>query len=110
MAFDTDFEEGQNIHVTYEPSILGGLQEAPKPVNDYTPRYEANLVRQKIDRQNNFGQAGETFRNFEDWEREELINNLGNDLAKCDTRIQEKMLEYFTQADENYGRLVREKI
>jgi catalase len=86
------------------------LEEAPKAGNDHTPRHEAHLVRQKIDRQNNFGQAGETFRNFEDWEREELINNLGNDLAKCDKRIQEKMLEYFTQADENYGRLVKERI
>ncbi|MCP2043858.1 catalase [Pontibacter sp. HSC-36F09] len=110
MAFDTDFAEGQNIHVNYEPSILGGLSEAPKPAKEYTPRYEANLVRQPIERANPFKQAGETFRNFEDWEREELINNLGNDLAKCDPRIQEKMLDHFTQADEDYGRLVRERI
>ncbi|WP_266203027.1 catalase [Pontibacter kalidii] len=110
MAFDTDFAEGQNIHVNYEPSILGGLEEAPKPEKEYMPRYEANLVRQHIDRTNHFGQAGETFRNFEDWERDELINNLGNDLAKCDPRIQEKMLSYFTQADEDYGRRVKESI
>jgi len=110
MAFDTDFAEGQNIHVNYEPSILGGLEEAPKPGKDYTPRYEANLVRQPIERANQFKQAGETYRNFEDWERDELINNLGNDLAKCDPRIQEKMLSYFTQADEDYGRRVKESI
>jgi catalase len=110
MAFDTDFAEGQNIHVNYEPSILGGLQQAEKPAKEYTPRYEANLVRQPIERPNPFGQAGETYRNFEDWERDELINNLGNDLAKCDTRIQDKMLEYFTQADKDYGRRVRESI
>ncbi|GAA4430322.1 catalase [Pontibacter saemangeumensis] len=110
MAFSTDFAEGQNIHVNYEPSILGGLREATKTGKEYTPRYEANLVRQKIDRPNPFGQAGETYRNFEDWERDELIMNLGNDLAKCDKRIQDKMLEYFTQADEDYGRRVRESI
>nr|WP_046314033.1 catalase [Pontibacter korlensis] len=110
MAFKTDFAEGQNIHVNYEPSILGGLEEAPKAGKDHTPRYEANLVRQHIDRTNHFGQAGETYRNFEDWERDELIMNLGNDLAKCDKRIQDKMLEYFTQADEDYGRRVRESI
>src|SRR5690606_19246492 len=91
MAYDTDFAQGQNIHVNYEPSILGGLQEAPKTGEDYMPRYEANLVRQKIDRQNNFGQAGETYRTFEDWERDELIHNLGNDLDKCDKSIQPKM-------------------
>lgn len=110
MAFDTDFAEGQSIHVNYEPSILGGLEEAPKPAKEYTPRYEANLVRQHIDRTNHFGQAGETYRNFEDWERDELIMNLGNDLAKCDKRIQDKMLSYFTEADENYGRRVKESI
>jgi catalase len=109
MAFDTDFAEGQNIHVNYEPSILGGLSEAPKS-NEHMPRYDANLVRQPIDRPNLFGQAGETFRNFEDWERDELISNLSNDLSHCDERIQEKMLEYFTQADPEYGRRVREGI
>ena len=110
MAFKTDFAEGQNIHVNYEPSILGGLKEAQKPGKDYTPRYEAKLVREHIDSTNPFQHAGETFRNFEDWERAELINNLSNDLAGCDLRIQDKMLEYFTQADEEYGRRVREGI
>ena len=110
MSFKTDFAPGQNKHVNYEPSILGGLQEAPKTGKDYTPRYEANLVRQAIDRTNPFGQAGETYRNFEDWERDELIMNLSNTLAGCDERIQKKMLEYFTQADEDYGRRVSEGI
>lgn len=110
MAFKTDFAEGQNPHVNYEPSVLGGLTEAQNAGEDYTPRYEANLVRQKIDRTNNFKQAGETYRNFEDWERDELIMNLSNTLAACDKRIQDKMVEYFTQADEAYGRRVAEGI
>ncbi|ARS36470.1 catalase [Pontibacter actiniarum] len=110
MAFKTDFAPGQNKHVNYEPSVLGGLSEAPKPGKDYMPRYEANLTRQHIDRTNHFGQAGDTYRNFEDWERDELINNLSNDLASCDKRIQDKMVEYFTQADEDYGRRVAEGI
>ena len=28
-----------------------------------------------IDRPNNYGQAGHTYRKFEDWERDELIKN-----------------------------------
>ncbi|RDV16050.1 catalase [Pontibacter diazotrophicus] len=110
MAYKTDFAEGQNKHVNYEPSVLGGLQEAPKPGKDYMPRYEASLMRQVIDRKNQFKQAGDTYRNFEDWERDELIMNLSNDLAACDKRIQDKMVEYFTQADEDYGRRVAEGI
>lgn len=110
MSFHTDFAAGQNKHVNYEPSVLGGLQEAQKAEKDYMPRYEANLVRQAIDRTNTFKQAGDTYRNFEDWERDELIMNLSNTLASCDKRIQDKMLEYFTQADEDYGRRVAEGI
>ncbi|GAA4466323.1 catalase KatX [Nibrella saemangeumensis] len=108
MSFRTDFAEGQNPHINYEPSFLGGLKEAPKPGKDYTPRYEASLVRQKIDRTNDFKQAGDTYRNFEDWERDDLINNLVNTLATCDKRIQDKMIEHFTLADEDYGRRVAE--
>ncbi|MFD1185363.1 catalase [Pontibacter rugosus] len=110
MSYKTDWAEGQNKHVNYEPSVLGGLAEAPKPGKDYMPRYEANLTRAAIDRTNPFKQAGETYRNFEDWERDELISNLSGDLASCDKRIQDKMVEHFTQADEDYGRRVKEGI
>ncbi|GGK85031.1 catalase [Rufibacter glacialis] len=108
MSFHSDFGEGQNPHVNYEPSTLGNIKEAPKTGKDYTPRYEANLVRQKIDRTNDFKQAGETYRNFQDWERDDLITNLVNTLATADKRIQDKMIEHFTLADEDYGRRVRE--
>ncbi len=63
-----------------------------------------------IDRPNNYGQAGETYRSFEDWERDELINNLSNALAVCDESIQSAMIEHFTQADKEYGRRVKEGI
>ncbi|WP_088008666.1 catalase [Indiicoccus explosivorum] len=104
-------EAGGNPHINYEPSVVGGLQEAdPGSNKEYQPEYNARLVRQPIDRTNNFGQAGETYRNFEDWERDELISNLGGALAICDKRIQEQMIENFTKADEDYGRRVKEAI
>jgi len=108
MSYKTDFASGQNKHINYEPSTLNNIKEAPKAGKDYTPRYEANLVRQKIDRTNDFKQAGDTYRNFEDWERDDLINNLVNTLATCDKRIQDKMIQNFTLADEDYGRRVAE--
>jgi catalase len=108
MAFHQDLVEGVNPHVNYEPSSLGGLKEAPKSGQDYEPLYNARLVRQKIDRTNDFKQAGETYRNFEDWERDELINNLVNTLANANPVIQQKMIENFTKADEDYGRRVAE--
>ena len=108
MSYKSDFAPGQNKHINYEPSTLNNVKEAPKTGKDYSPRYEANLVRQKIERTNDFKQAGETYRNFEDWEREDLINNLVNTLATCDKRIQDKMIEHFTLADADYGRRVAE--
>ncbi|WP_181307149.1 catalase [Rufibacter sp. XAAS-G3-1] len=108
MSFHSDFGNGQNPHVNYEPSTLGNIQEAPQVGKEYMPRYEANLVRQKIDRTNDFKQAGETYRNFEDWEKDDLITNLVNTLATADKRIQDKMIEHFTLADEDYGRRVAE--
>ncbi|MBE7173383.1 MAG: catalase [Williamsia sp.] len=108
MAYQVDAAQGQNPHVNYEPSTLNGLKEAPKAGKDYTPRYEANLVRQKIDRQNNFKQAGERYRAFEEWERNDLITNLVNTLKPVQKHIQEKMIELFTQCDADYGRRVAE--
>ncbi|KAA6440864.1 catalase [Dyadobacter flavalbus] len=104
MAYRQDIVEGLNPHVNYEPSTMGGLKEAPRNGREHTPMYQAALVREKISRQNNFQQAGETYRNFEDWERDDLINNLVNTLAPAKKHIQEKMIELFTQCDEDYGR------
>ncbi|WP_426450304.1 catalase [Paenibacillus sp. S-38] len=110
MQYKVDRAPGQNPHVNYEPSSLGGLKEAPKSGKEHEPRYDAKLVRQKIERTNDFGQAGETYRSFEDWERDELIANLGSALATCRADIQERMIGYFTQADADYGRRVAEAI
>ncbi|WP_207425596.1 catalase [Pedobacter sp. SYSU D00535] len=108
MSYRREIGAGQNPHINYEPSTTGGLQEAPKSGTEYTPHYNAKLVRQKIDRTNDFKQAGERYRSFEDWEREELINNLVQTLKPCDKRIQDKMVEMLTQCDEDYGRRVAE--
>src|SRR5690606_2966935 len=63
-----------------------------------------------IDRPNNYGQAGDTYRSLQDWERDELIKNLSDALSICDKRIQDAMIHHFTQADADYGRRVKEGI
>ncbi|TYP73947.1 catalase [Paenibacillus methanolicus] len=108
MEYKVDLAPGQNPHVNYEPSSLGGLKEAPKTGKDHEPHYNANLVRQRIERTNDFGQAGDTYRAFEDWERDELIENLVGALKVCKADIRERMIGYFTQADADYGRRVAE--
>ncbi len=108
MAYHQDIVEGTDPHVNYEPSNVGGLETAERPGKEYTPMYQARLVREKIERQNNFKQAGDTYRNFEAWERDELIFNLVDAISGCTRQIQDKMLDLFTQCDEDYGRRVRE--
>ncbi len=85
---------GQNPHVDYEPSTLGGLVEAKESGQEHQPHYNAKLVREKIERTNDFGQAGDTYRSFEEWEREELISNLAGALKVCSPQIQATMIEH----------------
>ncbi|MFB5190133.1 catalase [Alicyclobacillus fastidiosus] len=97
-----------NPHINYEPSSLGGLDEAVEGGREYTPYVSGHVVRETIDRTNDFQQAGERYRAFENWEREDLISNLVNALSTCSQVIQDKMVDHFTKADEEYGRRVAE--
>ncbi len=108
MEFTVDRAPGQNPHVNYEPSSLGGLQEAAPGGKPHEPMYNAKLVREKLSRTNDFGQAGDTYRKLEAWERDELIMNLVDALKVCQPHIQQKMIEYLTNADADYGRRVSE--
>ncbi len=108
MTYHVD--HSPNPHVNYEPSALGGLQEAPKVGKDHTPYVQGNLVRQKIERENNFQQAGETYRAFTAEQRDELISNLVDALKQCREDIQKRMVHHFTLADAEYGRRVAEGI
>jgi catalase len=110
MDFRTEFGKGQNPHVNYEPSLIGGLKEAKNPGKEHEPYVEGNVKREKISRENNFGQAGETYRRLNDWERHELISNLSDALANCRKEIQDRMIDMLTQCDEDYGKRIAEAI
>jgi catalase len=68
------------------------------------------LKEKVIPRENNFSQAGETYRRFNDWERDELVSNLADALSACRKEIQEKMVNLFTQCDADYGKRVAEEL
>ncbi|MBW4561308.1 MAG: catalase [Mojavia pulchra JT2-VF2] len=109
MTYRVDgIEAGENPHVNYEPSSLGGLKEAPKSGKDHTPYVQGPVIRQKISRTNDYQQAGERYRSFHDDERDDLILNLVTALNKCEPHIQERMLEHLMQCDAEYGTRVRE--
>lgn len=108
MRFEADVAPSQNPHINYEPSSLGGLTEAEHIGKEYTPKVEGNLVRESIERNDNTKQAGETFRGLDDWEKDDLLNNLIGDISQCKQVIQDKMIALAEEADETYGRRLRE--
>ena len=109
MTYEVNVAPGQNPHVNYEPSNLGGLHEAERSGTPYMPYFEGKLQRTKIERTNDFKQAGDVWRDlFNEEYRTELANNLGGALADCTEYNRQKLFSYFDQADVEYGRRVRE--
>jgi catalase len=106
MAYAVD-DTGENPHVNYEPSSLGGLQEAPTPT-PYEPMISGKLTRHTLSRTNDYQQAGERYRTMPAWEREDLLLNLITLLSQCERSIQERMVGHFRKCDEDYGQCVAE--
>ena len=102
MAYHVD-GHGANPHVNYEPSSLGGLRGADASYREYRPSVAGQAMKATIDRQNNYQQAGERYRAIAQWERDDLITNLVDNLRQCDKPIQERMVWHFLQCDQEYG-------
>ena len=107
MAYYVD-GAGENPHVNYEPSALGGLAEAPRSGADYEPEVSGKLMRAKIERTNDYAQAGDRFRTMPDWEREDLVFNMIDLLGQCERQVQERTVDQFARCDADYGRRVAE--
>ena len=108
MAYHVD-GGGENKHVNYEPSSMGGLEEAPKAAEEYHQWVEGHLGRYQTTMvSDDYKQAGQRYRTFEDWERDDLINNLVADMKACPEHIQLRMVWHFWHCDEDYGRRVAE--
>ncbi|SDS64203.1 catalase [Halopseudomonas xinjiangensis] len=100
---------GENPHVNYEPSSQNGLEESAYPGTEYQPWVEGRLGRyQTTKSEADYRQTGERYRTFEDWEREDLIANLVEDMKQCPEDIQLRMIWHFWHCDEEYGRRVAE--
>jgi catalase len=107
MAYGVDHGEGQNPHVNYEPSILGGLREGTYPTHDEQgPVVSGRLTRKRIPRTNDYQQAGERYLLSEKWEQDELVANLVDALGQCDRPIQERMVWHFFMCEDELGQRI----
>jgi catalase len=106
MAYYVD-QTGENPSVNYEPSITGGLAEAPKPAQaEVGPEISGRLTRSRIPRTDDYRQAGERYQLSEPWEKDDLVGNLGTLLGKCDRPIQERMVWHLFLCDDELGQRV----
>jgi catalase len=100
---------GENPHVNYEPSITGGLREAQAPTHDEQgPVISGRLTRKRIERSDDYTQAGQRFLLSEKWEQDDLVENLVGALSQCDRPIQERMVWHLFMCEDELGRRVGE--
>jgi catalase len=108
MTYAVDGGNG-NPHVNYEPSITGGPQEGLKPEYvEQGPVIEGRLTRAKIERTNDYVQAGQRYLLSEQWEKDDLVANWIANLSQCDRPIQERMLWHLFMAEDELGHRVGE--
>ncbi|WP_146241137.1 catalase [Paenibacillus sambharensis] len=92
-----------NSPVNYEPN---SYEESPKEDPAYRDS-EAPITgpagRKKIEKTDDFTQAGEKYRSYTDEERDHLIANLVNDLKQTNQDIQLRAICNFFRADVEYG-------
>ncbi len=100
---------GTNPHVNYEPSITGGLREGQAPAHDEQgPVISGRLTRKRIERTDDYTQAGQRYLLSEKWEQDDLVNNLVGALGQCDRPIQERMVWHLFMCEDELGRRVGE--
>ncbi|MGN6031846.1 MAG: catalase [Thermomicrobiales bacterium] len=109
MSYSVD-NRGADPMVTYEPSVLAGAVEADDSYDGYQPYVEGNIQRAPIDRTNNFGQAGERYRTMDQWERDDLVLNLIDQLKQVPEVLQARNLGHFFAADKEFGQRVADGI
>jgi catalase len=88
--------------VNYEPSRLN-----PRPAQDSARYSETPLSgttqQKKIQREQNFKQAGDLYRSYSKKERQDLIDSFGQSLATTDDESKHVMLSFLYKADAEYG-------
>jgi catalase len=110
MSYRRDLAEGQNPHVNFEPSIHNGLSEADREEPNNPPEIHGRLIRSVIERRNDYVQARARYNTMMDWERDDLITNMGVLLSQCERDVKERMLWHFFLVHDDYGARVADKL
>ncbi len=101
----------RNSDVNYEPSISGGRSEESEGF-EYSRAPLAGTVRQsRIVKTDDFRQAGDLYRSFDEKMQANLVSNYAGDLGKVkDPQVKLRILSFLYQADPAYGSRVAEGV
>jgi len=88
--------------VNYEPSRLQPREETAGARFSQTA-LQGSTQQAKIQREQNFKQAGDLYRSFSKKERQDLIESFGGSLASADDESKHIMLSFLYKADPEYG-------
>jgi catalase len=105
MSYHVDLAPGQNPHVNYEPSFHGGLHEAGREPN-LPPEVKGRLTQEVLERRNDYVQARGRYCTMMEWERDDLVQNMGDLLGQCERDVQERMLWHLLLVHDDYGERV----
>lgn len=96
---------GVTSDVNYQPSAQAKTLTDDSTFKVAQTRYNNVAISQrKIEKTNDFAQAGELYRSFSKETQDHLIANLVGDLGQVKSRdVQMKMITFFYKADRDYG-------
>jgi catalase len=110
MSYGLDLAPGQNPHVNYEPSLHRGLHVSTRAEPNHAPEITGRLTRSVIDRRNDYVQARGRYCTMMQWERDDLVKNMGDLLGVCERDVQERMLWHLLLVHDDYGNRVAEAL
>ena len=94
--------------MNYEPNSSSSSPQEDPAYRDTQVPLHGHVTREKIEKTDDYTQAGELFRSFTAEEQNNLIDNLINDLKGVPAQTQMRALCHFFQADGQLGgRLAR---
>lgn len=108
MRFTDNFNENPDAY--YEPNSFNGpiedptAEEPPMKISGDIRRYEEQ------DKMENYQQAGDLFRLFDDAQRKRLFSNIADAMEGVPKEIIDRQLVHFDKADPKYGKGVREAL
>jgi catalase len=71
---------------------------------------EGPVTRAKIDRTDDFSQAGERWRSYDERYRMSVVRNLGDELKKVeDRKVVDAMIDLFERCDAEMAKLIRRR-